>query len=88
MKDRALRKPARSCSRCGQTFRPTLKRRMLCANCFERAGRASWFDASGKLPSGGKFEATRHDLTSQRWEAKVHRPCQSWHKHKPGHAEG
>ena len=29
--------PERPCSRCGKTFGPTLKRRMLCASCFCKA---------------------------------------------------
>ena len=33
--DRPLpNRPARPCSRCGRTFEPTLKRRMLCKGCF------------------------------------------------------
>ena len=30
-------RPERPCSRCGKTFQPTLKRRMLCVGCFARA---------------------------------------------------
>ena len=29
-------KPERPCTRCGKSFQPTLKRRLLCAGCFRR----------------------------------------------------
>lgn len=35
--DRKLDRPRRPCSRCGKRFQPTIKRRMLCAYCFENA---------------------------------------------------
>ena len=30
-------KPERPCSRCGNTFQPTIRRRMLCRWCFDTA---------------------------------------------------
>ena len=32
--DKPLDRPERPCSRCGKTFKPTLRRRMLCQECF------------------------------------------------------
>ena len=32
--DRPIERPERPCSRCRKMFQPTLKRRMLCAGCF------------------------------------------------------
>ena len=33
----AIDKPERPCSRCGKQFKPTVRRRMLCASCFGNA---------------------------------------------------
>ena len=32
--DAELGRPERPCARCGTTFKPTLRRRVLCARCF------------------------------------------------------
>lgn len=36
--DQRLDRPKRPCACCGQRFRPTARRRMLCQGCFSRAG--------------------------------------------------
>ena len=35
--DPKLKRPKRSCTRCGVRFQPTVKRRLLCATCFQWA---------------------------------------------------
>ena len=37
-KDVKLKRPKRPCSRCGNKFQPTIRRRMLCATCYHWAG--------------------------------------------------
>ena len=35
--DPRIDRPKRPCSRCGRSFKPTVRRRMLCAGCFGSA---------------------------------------------------
>ncbi|QEW18988.1 hypothetical protein LA6_001167 [Marinibacterium anthonyi] len=37
IRDHELDRPQRKCSRCGVSFQPTVKRRMLCLQCFKWA---------------------------------------------------
>ena len=47
-RDAKLDKPKRPCAGCGRKFAPTVKRRLLCADCYKRAD------------SGSPYEPTDH----------------------------
>ncbi len=42
--DRPDGTPARPCSNCGRSFKPTPRRRMLCADCYRRNGTGSPYE--------------------------------------------
>ena len=47
--DEPLDRPELRCSCCGRRFRPTFKRRMLCAGCFHDAVRHETWLSRGRI---------------------------------------
>ena len=74
---------ARPCSRCGRRFRQTIKRRLLCANCFqERLGMGGVSDMSAKTDPPAQEEVVtvrvEMDAATRQALAELVAPCTLW----------